>query len=446
MASSSSSAHFTWLASIGCVLALQFPQAASAADPPATTTPSFDARRALPLFPGNSWRDGYFVEHSGVSDFGFQVRTTGVYGRNPLGITDEEAQKYTKIENRFTLHLAAMISIASWVELGLAMPFVLYQDSSGFNLSRAAIGDLRIVGKVNLHLPDKSPIQAALSMGVGFQTAQIDSGLGAGQISVYPRLILDAPKLLSKRLHIAANVGAIVAGSSIPCAEGGTSAQPAQLINPLGTLDTPGTGSTVDPNTQPCTKLALGLGNHILYGAGISMAISQDNGLYINTELLGSFSLGLNEETRAPLFWDVGLRRSKSNGTYFAVAYGIGLTSGSPSHTVIAGLGLNWESKPPDKKKEGPSIRVDINLTGLPSGASAMIPSVDGPGIPIGGSVSSAGPDKGSGKPGDKPAAGGGAPSSGGGAAKTTQTTPTTTSADVPVPDGLIPPAPKKAK
>ena len=130
----------------------------------------------------NSWRDGFYIEHSPVSDFGFQIRTTGVYGRNPLGITDEELTKYAKIENRFTLHLAAMVSIASWVELGLAMPFVLYQDSSGFNLSRSAVGDLRLLGKINLHLPDKSPIQLALAVAVGFQTAQSDSGLGAGQV------------------------------------------------------------------------------------------------------------------------------------------------------------------------------------------------------------------------------------------------------------------------
>jgi len=384
----------------------------------------------MPLFPGNGWRDGFFVEHSPVSDFGFQIRTTGVYGRNPLGITDEELTKYAKIENRFTLHVAAMVSIASWVELGLAMPFVLYQDSSGFNLSRSAIGDLRLIGKINLHLPEKSPIQLALSVGVGFQTAQIDSGFGAGQVSGYPRLIIDSPRLLSRRLHIAANVGAVIAGSTIPCADG-TASQPAMLLNPLGTLDTPGTGTTMDPNAAPCTKLALGLGNHLLYGVGASMAVSTDNGLYLNTELVGSFALGSTEETRAPLFWDIGLRRSKSNGTYFSVAYGIGLTAGSPSHTVIAGLGLNWESKPPDKKKDGPAIRVDINLSGLPSGASAVIPSVDGPGIPISGPA-----------PGGD-AKGGGKPAGGGGGGAPTQVKPSAnaSSVDVPVPDGLIPPA-----
>ena len=430
MASSSTRVRFDLIASAACALALLGPASARAADPP---PPTFDARRAMPLFPANSWRDGFYIEHSPVSDFGFQIRTTGIYGRNPLGITDEELTKYAKIENRFTLHLAAMVSIASWVELGLAMPFVLYQDSSGFNLSRSAVGDLRLLGKINLHLPDKSPIQLALAVAVGFQTAQSDSGLGAGQVSGYPRLIIDSPSLLSKRLHLAANIGAVIAGSNIPC-EGGTASQPAALINPLGTLDTPGTGATMD---TPCTKLALGLGNHLLYGVGASMAISTDNGLYLSTELIGSFALGSTDETRAPLFWDVGLRRSKSNGTYFSVAYGIGLTTGSPSHTVIAGLGLNWESKPPDKKKDGPAIRVDINLSGLPSGASAVIPSVDGPGIPISGPApGSGGGEKGGGKP-----AGG---EGGGAAPPAAKSAGASGSVDIPVPDGLIPPSDSK--
>ena len=96
MASSSTRVRFDLIASAACALALLGPATAQAAD--TTTTPTFDARRAMPLFPGNSWRDGFYIEHSPVSDFGFQIRTTGVYGRNPLGITDEEMTKYAKIE------------------------------------------------------------------------------------------------------------------------------------------------------------------------------------------------------------------------------------------------------------------------------------------------------------------------------------------------------------
>ena len=78
MASSSTRVRFDLIASAACALTLLGPATvqAQAADP--TPTPTFDARRAMPLFPANSWRDGFYVEHSPVSDFGFQIRTTGV--------------------------------------------------------------------------------------------------------------------------------------------------------------------------------------------------------------------------------------------------------------------------------------------------------------------------------------------------------------------------------
>ena len=171
---------------------------AAAADmttPAATPTGSgpivIDARRALPIFPANGWKDGFFVEHSGIGDFGLHIRGTGIYGRDPLGRTD---QLDAVLQNRFTLHAAALVSIAGWAELGVGMPFVLYQDGTGLQLSKAAIGDLALLGKLNLHMPDKAP-QIAFSLRLGFQTATDGSALGAGNISGYPRLIIDMPKL-----------------------------------------------------------------------------------------------------------------------------------------------------------------------------------------------------------------------------------------------------------
>lgn len=102
---------------------------------------------------------------------------------------------------------------------------------------------------------------------------------------------------------------------------------------------------------------------------------------------------------------------------------------------MIAGLGLNWESKPPEKKKDGPAIRVDINLSGLPSGASAVIPSVDGPGIPISGPAPGSDVKGG----GGKPAAGGGGGGGGSAPAPTVKTSGASGAVDIPVPDGLIP-------
>jgi hypothetical protein len=358
MASSRSKTQFLILRGLVCAGLGLSGSMAYAADPPATAapTPVFDARRSLPMFPASSWKDGFFVEHSQIGDFGLHVRLNGIYGHNPLGNGDDGSG--VPVDNRFTLHTSALLSIANLVELGLALPIVLYQDSSGFNLTTTAIGDLRLLGKINFRLPDKLP-QIALSVGLGFETATKQSGFGAGGISGYPRLIIDMPKLFAKRIHIAINGGAVIAGTTRPC----TAVELEQQANmPSMTNTMPGTGMMMDVPAPACEKRSLGLGNHFLYGAGVSANVSADQGIYLTTELLGSVSIGL-EETRTPLFWDIGIRRAKANSTFFTAAYGIGLNSSSPSHTFMVSLGLIWENKPPEKKKEPEKTKLEINLT-----------------------------------------------------------------------------------
>lgn len=409
---------------------------AYAADPPASGSIVFDARRALPLFPSLGYRDGFFIESSLIGDFGLHIRATGIYGRDPLGSSADNGNNAV-IDNRFTLHAAAIVSLAEWVELGLTMPFVLYQDSSGFNLSTSAIGDLRLLGKFNLHLPNKWP-QLALSVGLGFETASNLSGIGAGGISGYPRLIIDMPRLLGKRLQIAANAGAVIAGITRPCTADELAAQAAAN-------NEPGTGMMMPmmTGTTECEKRALGLGDHFIYGFGVSGLVSSDQGLYITTELIGSVSVGIDQETRTPLFWDIGIRRARANATYFSAAYGIGLTSGSPSHTVLVSLGLVWESKPPPPPPKpgggGPTLKLDINITGLPPGSAA---NVGGKDI----KVPAAGAPAGGAAPAAKPAgpAGAGAPApAGGGSASAPK--PVSGTMEIPVPDGLIPADDKSA-
>lgn len=387
---------------------------ANAEDPmmPASTAPVIiDARRSLPLFPANSWKDGFYVEHSAVADLGAHIRVTGVYGRNPLG-RDEIAED---IVNRFTLHLAALASIAKWVDVGAAMPFVLYQDGRGLNLNKTAIGDLRLLGKLRFPIPDKIPIQVALSVGVGFATAGDNTAIGAGGVSGYPKLIVDFPSLFGKRLHIAANFGAVIGGTTRPC----TADELAMEASSMTMLS--------------CEKRQLGLGNHLLYGVGISANLSKDQGLYATTELLGSFPI-TELATKVPLFWTIGLRRAKANSTFFSAMYGYGLTDASPGHQVLISLGLVWETKPPEKKKEAPTVKVEINLTGLPTGANV---TAAGKGDPK--SATAGGPKKEGGAPGGEKKEGGGAPAPAKEGAPKKESKPVTLETEVELPEGLVP-------
>jgi hypothetical protein len=137
---------------------------------------------------------------------------------------------------------------------------------------------------------------------------------------------------------------------------------------------TPGTGMNMTTDMAPnCEKNQLGLGNHIMWGVGVSAQVSVDQGFFVTTELIGSFNVGTEQPTQSPLFWTIGVRRAKANATYFSAAYGIGLNDASPSHTVLVALGLVWETVPPPKKKDPPTVKVDINVTGLPSGATVSV-------------------------------------------------------------------------
>ena len=450
-----------WRALAGGVLAMAaWSSVALAADPvpatPTTTTTGsgpvvIDARRSLPIFPANSWKDGFFVEHSPIGDFGLHIRGTGIYGRDPLG-RDSADQL---IQNRFTLHAAALVSIAGWVELGAAMPFVLYQDGGGLQLSKAAIGDLRLLGKINMHLPDAGP-QVAFSLGLGFQTATSGSAFGAGNISGYPRIIIDMPKLLAKRLHIAGNIGAIIAGTTRPCTADELAIIERQnqqmMMMPMMGTTMPGTGMNMTTNNTPvCEQRVLGLGNHIMWGVGASGALSPDNGLYITTELIGSFSVGSELATNSPLFWTVGLRRAKANKTFFTAAYGYGLTDSSPGHTVLVALGLVWETEPPAKKKEPPTVKVDINVSGLGAGAAVSVGGKDGAksALPGKGDKGEGGKgDKGEGGKGDKGEGGKGDKGEGGdkppAPPKPPKMEPYKVSTEVDLPEGLVPDEAKK--
>jgi hypothetical protein len=308
-----------------------------------------------------------------------------------------------------------MLSLAEWVELGLTMPFVLYQDDTGFMLNQQAIGDLRLLSKINIHLPRAWP-QIAFSLGLGFATSTDNALVGAGGISGYPRLIVDFPWLLGKRLHVAANVGAVIAGTTRPCTADELAAQAAMMNMMSNGMPAP-----------DCVKPGLGLGDHVIYGVGVSFKLSDEQKLYATTELLGSVSIGTDLETRAPLFWDIGIRRALANATYFAAAYGIGLTTGSPSHTVLATLGLVWETKPPppaDKKPTGPTIKVDLNITGLPQGTGVAVggKEVRPPAPPVAPPPSTPSTSSTPGKP-----------------AKPPPTESVSASAEIAVPDGLVP-------
>jgi hypothetical protein len=106
---------------------------------------------------------------------------------------------------------------------------------------------------------------------------------------------------------------------------------------------------------------------------------------------------------------------------------------------VIASLGLVWETEPPAKKKDPPTVKVDINVSGLPSGANISVGGKDG--------AKTAQPAKkeGGDKPaGDKPAGDAPASDQPPPPPKPPKTTPYNATTEVDLPEGLVPEEAKK--
>ncbi|MCS6914935.1 MAG: hypothetical protein RMK29_11355 [Myxococcales bacterium] len=333
---------------------------------PSPSVPVVDARRGLHLFPATSWKDGFFLEHTAVPDLGLHPRLPVMYMREPLGSSES-------LSDRVSLHPSVVLSLNKWVDLGVALPIALWQDASGLNMSATALGDLRLQNKIRIPIPPPFPV-FAVSLGVGFPTGNPSARISAGQLSFLPRLVVDW-STLKGRLKLIGNLGGFLAGTGGTCDPTQQPLDPSDPMRmrrlPCPMVCDPET-QPIDPMTgrrQPCPPLSMeqaatlsqvlsGLGNHLLYGFGAEAVVSPEAGLRIITEFVGSFSF-TNREGRSPLFWDIGLLRTKGNAWCFSAMYGRGLTEGSPNHTLMFTVGYAWEHREADKPKK-PTISVEI--------------------------------------------------------------------------------------
>lgn len=313
-----------------------------------------DARRGIPLTPAFSWKDGIFVENAAIPDLGLHPRISGMYQQEPLGANIE-----SHLHDRFILYASAVLSINSYLDFGLSLPMLLWQDDQGYNFSRTALGDLRAHVKFRLPIFDTKdgpgPFNIALAMGLGFPTGDTTQHFTADTYSYFPRVIADL-RTLKRYVLVTGNLGGIFAGTGRLC--------PA--------LPMAG-GPPPDPG---CTA---GFGNHLFWGLGVSATISTDVGLFITGELMGSFSFtNENAQARAPVFAAIGLRRMAANKLTFGVAYGSGLNEGSPNHTVLVSVGYAIEHEE-EKKKSPPTIKVIHEWAEQPIAPNALPPGATAP-------------------------------------------------------------------
>lgn len=344
--------------------ALLTPGDARAADPPmmVPTNQLVDGRRALPLFPTTSWKDGFFLEHSAIADIGFHPRVSALYVQSPFGASEQ-------IDDRVALYVGGVLSLLKWIDVGLVLPIAVWQRGPGFNLSGSALGDLRAITKIRVpFLGEKGLPSLAFSLGVGFPTGTKFSSFSAQGYSWIPKVIIDWSGLKG-HLHVGANVSAVISGTGAPC-------------NPL-TQEKGADGLPV-PCMERDVGSITGMGDHFYYGIGASAIVSPGSNLSITTELLGSFAYAGNKPGVAPLLWDIGVRYLPANKLTITGAYGRGLTNGSPANLLMVQVGYSWEV---EDKKDKPNPKFDVEITvkneTVPSPASLPPPVVPAAPAPV---------------------------------------------------------------
>lgn len=119
--------------------------------------------------------------------------------------TLERAPVFT---HRATVHAAVTLGLFDRLQVGLAMPVVLFQESA-LNAAAPAPGDLRVDARVRVAgLARRGVYRLSLALGAALPTGDAAAWAGDGAVSLTPRLLFEAT--WARDYVFAANVGTAV--------------------------------------------------------------------------------------------------------------------------------------------------------------------------------------------------------------------------------------------
>jgi outer membrane protein OmpA-like peptidoglycan-associated protein len=180
----------------------------------AQTDPTFDVQNYRP---GPSPLDLLGVERGETpGHLGFGVQLAFDYSHDPLVISERTDGKWKVssrlIEHRLEAHLAGVIGVLRFLQLGLGIPAVLYQSGEsapdpavGLDaVEAAAFGDIDLCAKAALPWRLKDIVGLGLSFTLGVPSGGKKRFAGDGGVTAAPSLILD---LDFKVVSFVVNVG-----------------------------------------------------------------------------------------------------------------------------------------------------------------------------------------------------------------------------------------------
>lgn len=223
---------------------------------------------------------------------------------------------YKIIDSHTALDLMGAIGLRDRFEIGIVLPFTPYRhhgDDGNLivipDLSSTALGDIRIVPKVNIPgLPEN--LTMAISIPLTLPTGKGDQFYGEGAVGVEPRIL--AGYRLANGTRLAANIGARLRS-----------------------------GKTFEN---------LYLGNEITFGLGVR-APFKIKGLDMRgvSTIVGSVGLSDPGIEEVPLEWLAGLEYKPNREMTIGLTAGPGITQGygTPDFRVV--FGFQFHRTPPEK-------------------------------------------------------------------------------------------------
>jgi OOP family OmpA-OmpF porin len=310
--------------------------------------------RAIPPIPPDNFRPAatysdYYQTYTpvtlGVEKISFRVMYD--FAHNALELQDlSTGARNTLVAGRHTVQLLGAVSLRSWLQLEVAVPFVVHQDEENLDLIGApgetlngGIGDIRVAVKGEIWRKDWFHLGAILPIQIG--SGSVENFRGRGTMLLAPGVAAEGR---FERFSVAVNTGMMLSNTE------DVQATPAQAIEQ----------------------------DIVWYGSVGGKAHLIKDRLDFVSDLFGTVALEAGGPGQHNLEWLNGLRGRLWRGLFAEGAFGVGLAdgTGTPAARGLVSIGydFSWTPTPEPRKKPCPSTLVPVPVE-VPTPVIVPLPS-----------------------------------------------------------------------
>ena len=245
------------------------------------------------------------------------------------GSADGQRHAWDLVGPRLKLDLTFAVAFCKYYELGLNLPFILYQDGNAFSVgssapSHAAVGDIRLHNKFVALKRDEWPVGLAVVNTLFFPSGDENSYAGNKKVGAEFKVVLDG------------EVGPVLIAGNL----GYRIRDEVTVFEITQTDGTPIFTQEID--------------DELMFGIG-AQYFTPLEGLSVLTEVRGVTlaESPFDQRFNNSWFWDVGLRYLGPLGFSFSGALEVGLVPGYGVGPVGFFANIGWSYDKADKDKDG---------------------------------------------------------------------------------------------